>query len=467
MIKIIIILVVEFCSFLASIKQERSLSRPILKFHLSFPKKYKAERHICCLYRHTVMVINKDEALRSLDIAKAAYQDGNIPKAIKFVKKSISLHQTPEAEKLLSLLSSQSQSSSNSSSSSSPKPSASSSSSSTSHTQPRNRRKPSSDSSATTSSRDHNQGRQTRDFTPEQAASVKEIKQRNASDYYAVLGLEKSASESEIKKAYRKLALQLHPDKNSAPGADEAFKAVSKAFAILGDEDKRRQYDQYGFDPDSRSAAGPSMSGFRSQRFHGEAFEGEIDPEELFRMFFGDLGGPGFRAQFHTPRTRTRFHHPRNRSHQQHHETTFNISPYIQLFPLFLLFAISILNTLFSPSYTLPDFSLSKSTYYSTSLQTRSHRIPYYVNPKSYSSFVASYNADSYMVELEDKVENTFFTRLSGKCRAEVDLKQRKLNQARGGWFFGQRDEQKWKEAMEMKLDSCDKLREYGFSVQY
>ena len=65
-------------------------------------------------------------------------------------------------------------------------------------------------------------------------------------DYYDILGVAKDSSDDEIKKAYRKLALKLHPDKNRAPQATEAFKKVSSAFACLSNEEKKRIYDQCG-----------------------------------------------------------------------------------------------------------------------------------------------------------------------------------------------------------------------------
>ena len=70
-----------------------------------------------------------------------------------------------------------------------------------------------------------------------------------AKDYYDILGIAKTASADEIKKAYRKLAVKYHPDKN--PGdkaAEEKFKEVSRAYEVLSDEKKRKQYDQFGPD---------------------------------------------------------------------------------------------------------------------------------------------------------------------------------------------------------------------------
>jgi molecular chaperone DnaJ len=65
-------------------------------------------------------------------------------------------------------------------------------------------------------------------------------------DYYDVLGVPKSSSKEEIKNAYRKLALQYHPDRNKSPGAEERFKEISEAYAVLSDDAKRSQYDQFG-----------------------------------------------------------------------------------------------------------------------------------------------------------------------------------------------------------------------------
>ena len=68
----------------------------------------------------------------------------------------------------------------------------------------------------------------------------------NKRDYYEVLGVPKDALNQEIKKAYRKLALKYHPDRNKSPDAEEKFKEISEAYAVLSDDEKRRQYDQFG-----------------------------------------------------------------------------------------------------------------------------------------------------------------------------------------------------------------------------
>lgn len=88
---------------------------------------------------------------------------------------------------------------------------------------------------------------------------------QNKRDYYEVLGVEKNASDAEIKKAYRKLAMKYHPDQN--PGdktAEEKFKEINEAYEVLSDADKKARYDQYGFagvDPNFNPNAGAGFGG--------------------------------------------------------------------------------------------------------------------------------------------------------------------------------------------------------------
>ena len=102
-------------------------------------------------------------------------------------------------------------------------------------------------------------------------------------DYYELLGVSRGANEQEIKKAYRKMAMQFHPDKN--PGdhvAEEKFKAVSEAYSVLSDKEKRAIFDQYGIQGLKAQGSG-GFSGFDSEGFRGM--------EDIIGDFFGGFGG--------------------------------------------------------------------------------------------------------------------------------------------------------------------------------
>lgn len=141
----------------------------------------------------------------------------------------------------------------------------------------------------------------------------------NEKDYYKVLGVEKSATAEQIKKAYRKLALEYHPDRNKSAGAAEKFKEVTKAYEVLSDPKKRQTYDQFGTAAFEQGAGGPGgpfgagspFEGFggRSGQYGpftytysssgaggGQDFGGFADPFEIFEQFFGGAS-PFGRAQ--------------------------------------------------------------------------------------------------------------------------------------------------------------------------
>jgi len=158
-------------------------------------------------------------------------------------------------------------------------------------------------------SRDHNQGNQDRTYTLEQKAAVLRVRKCAPTAFYDILGLEEvktTVTDTEIKKAYRKLSLLTHPDKNGHEHADEAFKMVSRAFGVLGDKEKRARFDKFGGDPDSRFGGGTPQqnpfSGFGNRTPSSRAsgggapvWEEEISPEEMFNRFFGGGGmGGGF-----------------------------------------------------------------------------------------------------------------------------------------------------------------------------
>ncbi|KAJ9297854.1 hypothetical protein DTO271G3_4075 [Paecilomyces variotii] len=332
-------------------------------------------------------------------------------------------------------------------------------------------------------SRDHNQGNQERKYTPEQKAAVLRVRKCATHAYYEILALEKTASDGEIKKAYRKLSLLTHPDKNGYEGADEAFKMVSRAFQVLSDPEKKSRYDKFGGDPDSRfnpgASSGPSpFSGFssgggfpRSTPAGSTFFEEEISPEELFNRFFnggfGGMGGgfspfggpqfvfnmgggPGFRVhQFGGTRPRRR---PREAAAAS--EPPPSGWAYLQqLLPLILLFVLPLLSSLFSgssapsgPTYRF-DAAVPPHTMQRT---TPKLKVDYFLNPVD----VEDYSARKFH-QLDQRVEVDYVSKLRYECEAEVQHQERMIQDAQG-WFFP--DVEKMKAARAMELKSCRRL---------
>ena len=110
-------------------------------------------------------------------------------------------------------------------------------------------------------------------------------------DYYEVLGVSQDASKSEIKKAYRKLALKYHPDKNPDKDAEERFKEISEAYAVLYDDEKRRMYDQFGHAGIDQRYSAEDI--FRGADF-GDIFRGmgfDFGFDDIFERFFGHRMG--------------------------------------------------------------------------------------------------------------------------------------------------------------------------------
>jgi len=152
--------------------------------------------------------------------------------------------------------------------------------------------------------------------------------QGSGDDYYKILGVTKGATESELKKAYRKKLLAVHPDKNVAPGAEEAFKKITAAWETLSEPAKRTRYDTYGITEDMNNMNNvPTMRRARRTNgnhvYHGNhgnhpffnTADGEVDLDEIFNMMFANNGGAGIhfghqpgqrRANFRTRQRRRR-----------------------------------------------------------------------------------------------------------------------------------------------------------------
>ncbi|GFQ03140.1 chaperone protein Dnaj 49 [Phtheirospermum japonicum] len=330
---------------------------------------------------------NKDEAFKCLKIAKDSIRSGDRNRALKFLNKARRLDPSIEIDDLLSNLNSQDKTTDENPSS-------------PSKTGPRRRVSPAATGPSSSSS-------SSAAYTEEHVTVVREIRRKK--DYYEILGLEKSCSAEDIRKAYRKISLKVHPDKNQAPGSEEAFKMVSKAFQCLSDEEGRKKYDLVGSEEPvyERRAGSGGVNGMRG--FNNGFYDGDVDAEEIFRNFFfggmhpattGNFGGFSF-----GPGVRVRTGGVGVDQGSNWMRTL------IQLLPVILLLLVNLL-----PS-SEPVYSLSQSYSYDTRFIT-TKGVSFYV--KSASKFDQQYPPNSQeRVSIEQRVEDEYHSVLVHNCRLE------------------------------------------------
>ncbi|XP_039123358.1 LOW QUALITY PROTEIN: chaperone protein dnaJ 49-like [Dioscorea cayenensis subsp. rotundata] len=223
---------------------------------------------------------NKDDALKCMRIRKAALKSGDKARALKFLSKARRLDPSLPIDELLSAASGAKSKDGFASTAS---------------------------SSTTAKTRVPSNGSAARDCTQEQIAIVREIIKQK--DFYKILGLKRlvNCTIEDVRKAYRKLSLKVHPDKNNAPGSNEAFKVVSKAYQCLNNEESRKRYDHLGPPEDDpsychrRRATKNShhdFKGFNKAHFDADKifmrfsfddnrfYEADVDADEIFRNFF-------------------------------------------------------------------------------------------------------------------------------------------------------------------------------------
>lgn len=290
-----------------------------------------------------------------------------------------------------------------------------------------------------TASKENSNSQATVDYTKDQIESVKRIKK--CKDYYEILGVTKEATDSDVKKAYKKLALQLHPDKNKAPGAAEAFKAIGNAVAVLTDVEKRKQYDLYGSEEERMQSAHSRQTHYNYTR----GFEADITAEELFNMFFGG----GFPQQEFYMRRGGRWMRQTDAQAGQHNHTQQQANGYtafLQMLPVLLLIVLTMMSSFFISD---PVYSLHANAKYNVPRTTQELKVPYYVKENFHSEYQGS------LRRLEMSVEEEYVNTLRHACYREKNYRDAMMWKARN---FG--DPELHQKARNMETPSCKRLQE-------
>lgn len=308
-----------------------------------------------------------------------------------------------------------------------------------------------------------------REYTPQQHAAVKRIMSYKSTQYYEILSIERNCEDIQIKKAYRKVSLTVHPDKNGAPQADEAFKRVSKAFQVLSDPHKKRIFDQTGNDPDDRtsaaSAASSMFGGARGRQAAGQQFAADFDPNDIFNMFFGGqqfggfggqpfggtrvytFGGPG--GFFQTAGNPQAARGGAQRAGQPANENP-SWTQYIPIIGILLIFLISNLFNSGEAASSIPSFSYTQDRRFTQARSTPNYHVKFFVNPRDTKNLSAGK-----LRQLDRYAETTYISNLRDKCNRETVHREQLLRNAQG-WFS--RDEEQYQQALNMPLRSCERL---------
>lgn len=327
-----------------------------------------------------------------------------------------------------------------------------------------------------------------RSYTKEQEVIVLRVLKHGATDYYKILEVEKSASEAEIKKAYRKISLRVHPDKNAHPKADESFKRVNKAFEVLGDTHKRTIFDQTGGEAPAGFGGMGNQGGRQAQDFFAQGFpqgfqQGfqrggfqtfDFGNDDIFEMLFGQGGGQGFSfggpggfrmygggapqgfgGFQQRPRTRQQARAQNTQERQQQPADTSVMGQLRQYLPLILMLLIPVISNLFSE--TPERYNMAPTPQFSHERHTERFAVPYYISPDQASAL-----STKKLRELDRRVENNYVGTLRDECQRERSHKDMRIQNAYG-WFLP--DKQKLAEAQSIRLPYCERLAELGQDI--
>lgn len=276
--------------------------------------------------------------------------------------------------------------------------------------------------------------------TQEELKEIKEI--INCKDYYQILGVSKTANKDEIKRAYMKKAMKFHPDRNTCPGAEDAFKNISSAYSCLSDEKKKKFYDQYGTEDVQRIQQNfPRRQNF--QQF-SHVFEGD-DFDDILRHFFQNQ---------HRQRDRQTQRRRNRDDEREEFQSPFGFI--FQFLPLLILILLPTLLNMFSSFTPTAPFSTQKTDVYHVERMTSDGHLPYYVRESFNYDWPRYYRS---IYQLENQVVIQTIREVDAKCREEQDLKVSAIKEAQ--WYFrGEERTQKIEEAEKLETKSCERLSE-------
>jgi len=276
---------------------------------------------------------------------------------------------------------------------------------------------------------------------PEDEACEKIIKNNN---YYEILGITKETPNEDIKRAYKKLALKFHPDKNKSSKAEEAFKKIATAYQTLTDPKKRELFDKYGSEEEYRE----KIYQERQQQFEYEDF----DAYDIFDMFFGNIDPEILRRQ------RRRFRRAQAQQRAQINPKVLKFLPFIQLIPL-LLTCITYLFPYFFNSKDLYVFVKNKD--YPYVKKTQRFKVEYFVGKDFQEKYKNIIDNNIEMRKIETEIENKYLTYLKIECQEKNQLKEeiqyKMIYYEKGSYYYNLLN----RELKKIDFSICDKLRKH------
>mmetsp|Transcript_24764 Transcript_24764/g.44056 ORF Transcript_24764/g.44056 Transcript_24764/m.44056 type:complete len:379 (-) Transcript_24764:134-1270(-) len=356
----------------------------------------------------------RQNALKCLARAKEYLAAGNLDASKRMAEKSKRFHPNAEADQILSKI----------------KAKKTAAESTERNSQRKTQGENSSGAKKASSRRSESQaGEPVKRYSVEQERIVKLV--RRESDYYKLLKIERRASKEVVTKAFRKLAIKCHPDKNPHPKAEDAFKKLNAIKDVLTDPGKRRTYDQFGEEGVTVNGGGGRYAHHRQQ--------GGFTEEDIFSMFFE--GG--------VPRSRRR---RQRHQGQQRQEAPASFVQLLQFAPLLILFLFSAVS---GPGAEESPFSLERSGDFPVARVTPLGT-PYWVRYEFYSRYGRDARA---MYTIEEMADTEYFNKMQQQCYAEKKRKENAIYDAERDFSRGVVEEDETAESVAERLRQAHALQ--------